>query len=170
MGGSIREFCFSFHLVSFDNSSCLIGCMHSPHSNRLVGKWGLTDVSDCVHSVSQLSTPSPSLSTPIDPTRTVITGGSAGGFTVLAALCAFPTTYAAGTSSYGVSDLRKLAEDTHKFESRYLEKLVGGTVEEVPEVYKERSPISNADKIDSPLLVRSLFFYCIVDLMMRPFL
>ena len=116
-----------------------------------MGKWGIVDVTDCVTAVNALTSPtSPS---PIDPSRVVITGGSAGGFTVLAALCASPNTFAAGTSSYGVSDLRKLTEDTHKFESRYLEKLVGGTVEEVPEVYKERSPVHKAEKIKAPLLV-----------------
>ena len=120
---------------------------------RLVGKWGIVDVSDCVQAVVHLATPSANLPISIDPARVVITGGSAGGFTVLAALCAYPSTFAAGTSSYGVSDLRKLAEDTHKFESRYLEKLVGGTPEEVPEIYKERSPVFNAGNIRSPLLV-----------------
>lgn len=85
----------------------------------------------------------------------MIRGGSAGGFTTLAALSIAPdvTTFAAGASYYGVSDLKKLAEDTHKFESRYLEKLVGGRPEEVPEVYKERSPVFHADRITSPLLV-----------------
>ena len=57
------------------------------------------------------------------------------------------------TSLYGISDLRKLGEDTHKFESRYLDGLIGGSYKEVPEVYEERSPISHADKIDTPLLV-----------------
>ena len=54
---------------------------------------------------------------------------------------------------YGISDLRRLAEDTHKFESKYLNGLIGGSYEEVPEVYKERSPITHVDKIDTPLLV-----------------
>jgi len=58
-------------------------------------------------------------------------------------------------SLYGVSDLKGLAADTHKFESKYLNGLIGGSYEEVPEVYKERSPISHVDKIDTPLLVSS---------------
>lgn len=57
------------------------------------------------------------------------------------------------TSLYGISDLRSLAEDTHKFESEYLNGLIGGSYEEVPEVFKERSPISHVDGIDTPLLV-----------------
>lgn len=73
----------------------------------------------------------------------------------LAALANGPdvSTFAAGTASYGISDLKPLAEHTHKFESRYLEKLIGGTFEEVPEIYKERSPLNHAHKIVSPLLV-----------------
>jgi dipeptidyl aminopeptidase/acylaminoacyl peptidase len=119
---------------------------------RLAGNWGVVDVEDCIHAAGTLSSAPYSL---IDPARVVIRGGSAGGFTTLAALtiASDVTTFAAGTSSFGVSDLRKLAEDTHKFESRYLEKLVGGTVEEVPEVFKDRSPVFHADKIVSPLLV-----------------
>jgi dipeptidyl aminopeptidase/acylaminoacyl peptidase len=128
-----------------------------PISDRLVGKWGIVDVGDCIHAARALSSAPYNL---VDRSRLVIRGGSAGGFTVLAALSMAPdvTTFAAGTSSYGVSDLRKLAEHTHKFESRYVEKLIGGTVEEVPDVYKERSPVFHADKITTPLLVRS----CIV--------
>jgi len=61
--------------------------------------------------------------------------------------------FAAGTSSYGISDLRKLGEGTHKFESRRLGKLMGGTVDEIPHIYQERSPVFYADKIVAPLLV-----------------
>lgn len=65
------------------------------------------------------------------------------------------TFYAAATSSYGISNLRLLAQFTHKFELRYMEKLMGGTIEEIPDVYdKERSPLFHADKIETPLLVR----------------
>jgi dipeptidyl aminopeptidase/acylaminoacyl peptidase len=72
---------------------------------------------------------------------------------VLASLVTQPDVFSAGTSSYGVSDLAKLAEDTHKFESRYLEKLVGGTYEQVPDLYRDRSPVHHADSIKTPLLV-----------------
>ncbi|KAA1473824.1 alpha/beta-hydrolase [Dentipellis sp. KUC8613] len=61
--------------------------------------------------------------------------------------------FAAGASLYGISDLRRLTEGTHKFESRYMEKLVGGTLEEVSQVYEERSPVSNAERIRAPLLI-----------------
>jgi hypothetical protein len=58
---------------------------------------------------------------------------------------------------YGISDLRRLGEDTHKFESKYLDGLIGGSFEEVPKVYEKRSPISHVDKIDTPLLVSWIY-------------
>ncbi|KAF8063411.1 Alpha/Beta hydrolase protein [Lyophyllum atratum] len=120
--------------------------------HRLVGNWGVVDVDDCIQAARIISSSPYDL---VDPKRIVIRGGSAGGYTVLAALANAPdvTTFAAGTSSYGISGLQPLGEHTHKFESRYLEKLIGGTLEEVPDVYKERSPLNNADKIVSPLLI-----------------
>lgn len=117
---------------------------------RLEGQWGIADVHDAVVAVKQLSSEPYSL---VDPQRTAITGGSAGGYTVLKALCSYPDAFAVGTSSFGISDLFKLAEFTHKFESQYLFKLVGGTPEQVPGVYKDRSPVFLADEIKSPLLV-----------------
>jgi dipeptidyl aminopeptidase/acylaminoacyl peptidase len=72
---------------------------------------------------------------------------------VLATLCAYPDVFNAGASLYGISDLIKLDEFTHKFESRYSEKLLGGTVQECENVYRERSPVNNASKIKAPLLV-----------------
>ncbi|KAF9035134.1 alpha/beta-hydrolase [Panaeolus papilionaceus] len=123
---------------------------------RLASNWGLVDVADCINSASLLSAAPYSL---IDPKRAVIRGGSAGGFTVLAALSIAELVgkdngfFAGATSLYGVSDLAKLSEFTHKFESRYLDKLVGGTFSEIPEVYKQRSPVFHADKIVTPLLI-----------------
>lgn len=117
---------------------------------RLAGKWGIVDVDDCVHAMQQLAAAPYSL---IDSQRSVIRGGSAGGYTTLVTVCSYPDTFAAATSLFGIADLRGLAEDTHKFESHYMEKLMGGTIEEIPEVYKDRSPMFHADKIKSPLLV-----------------
>lgn len=114
----------------------------------LTGNWGVVDVEDCATTVKQLGERGL-----IDPSRVAIRGGSAGGFTVLATLVQKPDVFTAGTSLYGVSDLAKLAEDTHKFESQYLFKLVGGTLEEVPEVYQARSPVHHAENITAPLLV-----------------
>ncbi|PPQ68180.1 hypothetical protein CVT24_005066 [Panaeolus cyanescens] len=124
--------------------------------SRLASSWGLVDVADCINSASILSSAPHFL---IDPKRAVIRGGSAGGFTVLASLSIAELVgksngfFAAATSLYGVSDLEKLSEFTHKFESRYLDKLVGGTIAEVPEIYKQRSPVFHADKIVTPLLI-----------------
>jgi hypothetical protein len=120
---------------------------------RLVNNWGIVDVRDCVGAPQALAKEPYNL---VDGKRLFIRGGSAGGFTVLAALTIAPdvTVFAGGTSLYGVSDLGKLAEFTHKFESRYLDHLLGGTREEVPAVYHDRSPINSAEKIVTPLLVR----------------
>ena len=86
-----------------------------------------------------------------DPDRLCIRGGSAGGFTTLAALT-FHDVFAAGASHYGVADLGVLAADTHKFESRYLDGLVGPWPE-ARATYEERSPIFHTDRIDRPLAV-----------------
>ncbi|KAH9948959.1 Alpha/Beta hydrolase protein [Amylocystis lapponica] len=120
------------------------------YMERLTGNWGIVDVQDCARAVRQLAQPPFSL---LDAQRCAIRGESAGGYTTLAALCFEPTTFGAGTSLFGVSDLRALAEDTHKFESHYVRKLVGGSYKELPEVWRERSPLYNAEKIKAPLLV-----------------
>lgn len=107
---------------------------------------------DCVFAAQALSRPPYSM---IDPDRIVIRGSSAGGFTVLRALCdsRFSTAFAAGASLYGISNLLKLVGHTHKYESGYAEGLMGGTPHDIPEVYLERSPISQATRIVQPLLV-----------------
>ena len=124
---------------------------------RLSGNWGIVDVQDSIIAPQILSSPPYDL---IDNKRLFIRGGSAGGYTVLAALsiASDVKVFAAATSLYGVSDLRKLYEFTHKFESKYLAKLVGGNPDEVPDVYKARSPIYHVDNIVSPLLVSDKVF------------
>jgi dipeptidyl aminopeptidase/acylaminoacyl peptidase len=69
------------------------------------------------------------------------------------ALCVYPDAFAVGASLYGISDLQKLDQYTHKFESKYCDKLLGGSYESIPDVWKARSPLYNAEKIKSPLLV-----------------
>jgi dipeptidyl aminopeptidase/acylaminoacyl peptidase len=88
----------------------------------------------------------------VDRDRLCIRGGSAGGFTTLAALARPDTAFAAGADHYGVADLTALAADTHKFESRYLDRLVGPYPEE-RELYLERSPIQHVERFDRPLIV-----------------
>ncbi|KAF7324070.1 Alpha/beta-hydrolase [Mycena kentingensis (nom. inval.)] len=129
------------------------------YANQLNGQWGVADVRDCVQTVRMLA--SPEYGSVIDGRRTVIRGGSAGGYTTLVALSqpqpennSNPEpVFAAGTSSYGISDLRKLTEGTHKFQSYYAQALVGGSVEELPDVYRARSPVFHAANIKVPLLI-----------------
>ena len=113
---------------------------------QLDGQWGVVDVDDCVAAAEYLAGQGLA-----DPERLLIAGGSAGGFTTLAAL-AFRDCFAAGASHYGVADLTALAQDTHKFESRYLDGLVG-PFPELEERYRERSPIHHLDGFDRPLIV-----------------
>ena len=86
---------------------------------RLKGKWGIVDVDDCVNGARYLVD-----SGEVDGERLMITGGSAGGYTTLCALT-FRDVFSAGASHYGVSDVEALAKETHKFESRYLDGLMG---------------------------------------------
>ncbi len=116
------------------------------YRDLLQGQWGVADVEDCVAVCEFLVARGD-----VDPARLLIRGGSAGGFTTLAAL-AFHTVFAAGASHYGVADLGVLAEETHKFESRYLDGLVGPWPE-ARATYDERSPIHHIDRLDRPLAV-----------------
>lgn len=103
---------------------------------RLAGQWGVVDLADAVAAVDHLVA-----TEGVDPARVVIRGGSAGGFTVLRAL-AFTDRFAAGLNYFGVSDLETLARDTHKFESRYLDRLVA-PLPQGQAVYRERSPVGH---------------------------
>ena len=111
------------------------------YRERLEGRWGETDVDDCVACVHHLVAQGR-----VDPARVAIKGGSAGGYTTLAAL-AFTNVFQAGASHYGVGDLNALAADTHKFESRYLDTLLGS-----PEALDARSPINHVDKLNCPVI------------------
>lgn len=117
-----------------------------PYRRALDGGWGEIDVADCAAAARYLVDRGEA-----DPERLIIRGSSAGGLTVLAAL-ALHDTFAAGASRYGVADLTALAADTHKFESRYLDTLVG-PYPEARRRYEERSPINHVDSITAPLIV-----------------
>lgn len=108
-------------------------------------QWGVADIEDCLAGVQAVLDRSLA-----DPARCVIRGSSAGGLTVLGAL-AQSDLFAAGTSLYGVTDLRALAEETHKFEARYLDGLIGPYPEDEA-VYLKRSPITQAEGITVPVL------------------
>ena len=116
------------------------------YRRRLNGTWGITDVDDCLNAARFLAARGDA-----DPERLAIDGGSAGGYTTLAALT-FHDVFKAGASYYGVSDLEALAKETHKFESRYLDSLVGPYPER-KDLYEERSPINHTHLLSCPLLL-----------------
>jgi dipeptidyl aminopeptidase/acylaminoacyl peptidase len=116
------------------------------YRDRLKGRWGLVDVSDCVNAAAHLVATGQA-----DRDRLMIRGGSAGGYTTLAALT-FHDVFKAGASHYGVSDVEVLAQDTHKFESRYLDSLIG-PYPEARETYRARSPIHFADRLSAALIL-----------------
>ncbi|MEV6280656.1 S9 family peptidase [Nocardia sp. NPDC051832] len=109
--------------------------------------WGVVDVADCIAAARWLAD-----NGRVDPRRLAIRGGSAGGYTTLAALARDDTPFAAGADHYGVADLEALAAETHKFESRYLDGLVGA-YPALRDRYRERSPIHQVEKFRSPLIV-----------------
>jgi dipeptidyl aminopeptidase/acylaminoacyl peptidase len=116
------------------------------YRERLRGQWGVVDVEDCVAAVHALADNGEA-----DGARLAIRGGSAGGWTTLAALTRTDA-FAAGTSYFGVAELLKFAEDTHDFESRYLDGLVG-PLPEAHDVYVERAPMSHVDELSCPVLL-----------------
>ena len=116
------------------------------YRNKLNGQWGVADVQDCVAVAQYLADRGD-----VDKQRLIIRGGSAGGFTVLSAL-ALHNTFTAGASLYGVADLEALATDTHKFESRYLDSLIGRWPED-KDVYAARSPINHLEGFSAPMIV-----------------
>jgi len=127
------------------------------YRQRLRKNWGIVDVDDCVNAAKYLAQTGKA-----DGNRLAITGGSAGGYTTLAALT-FRDTFQAGASHYGVSDLEALAQETHKFESRYLDQLVGQYPDE-KEIYHARSPIYHTEKLSCPVI----FFQGLEDKVVPP--
>lgn len=116
------------------------------YQEKLKGNWGIYDLDDCIYGVKHLINEGL-----VDPDRIAIHGGSAGGYTTLAAL-AFSDVFTAGASYYGVSDLKLLADHTHKFESQYLFELIGSYNVTEP-VWHDRSPLFYIDQITAPLLL-----------------
>lgn len=117
------------------------------YREELLGNWGVVDVADCLAAARWLAARGR-----VDAGRMAIRGGSAGGFTTLAALARDDTPFAAGADHFGVADLAALAADTHKFESRYLDRLVGPYPQD-RDVYVERSPIHHVERFSKPLIV-----------------
>lgn len=116
------------------------------YRERLREQWGIVDVEDCVAAALSLADQGRA-----DPHRLAISGGSAGGWTVLSAVTSTDT-FACGTSYYGVAELLQFAQDTHDFESRYLDGLIG-PLPETRDRYVERAPLSHVDDVRCPVLL-----------------
>lgn len=116
------------------------------YRQRLNGNWGVVDVADCVHAARHLAAQGLA-----DPQRLIIRGSSAGGFTTLLAL-ATRSDFRAGASYYGISELEALTRDTHKFESRYLDTLVG-PFPQCADIYADRSAINHIDSLSAPMII-----------------
>jgi dipeptidyl aminopeptidase/acylaminoacyl peptidase len=128
------------------------------YRERLDQQWGLRDVADMAAAAQSLID-----ARLADPARLLISGSSAGGYTVLMALVS-SNLFAAGASYYGISDLARLYESTHKFEAGYIERLLGLTAENKEAVLKDRSPLFRADQISSPVI----FFQGLQDKVVPP--
>jgi len=115
------------------------------YRESLYGRWGVLDVDDCCAGAKFLAQTGR-----VDPKRLAITGGSAGGYTTLCCL-AFRDVFSAGSSHFGVSDCEALATDTHKFESRYLDKLIGPWPER-RDLYRARSPLRHTERFSCPVI------------------
>jgi dipeptidyl aminopeptidase/acylaminoacyl peptidase len=116
------------------------------YRERLKGQWGIVDVADCVNGARYLVS-----QRLVDANKLAITGGSAGGYVTLCAIT-FYDLFKAGASYYGISDLDVFAGDTHKFESRYLDSLIGPYPEQ-RDLYISRSPIHHIQQISCPLIL-----------------
>ena len=127
------------------------------YRERLYGRWGVVDVDDCCAGAAHLAAQDQ-----VDGSRLAIRGGSAGGYTTLACL-AFRKVFAAGASHYGVSDLELLARDTHKFESHYLDILVGPYPGR-RDLYLARSPLHHLEELNRPVI----FFQGLDDKVVPP--
>lgn len=127
------------------------------YRERLKGNWGIVDVEDCANAVRYLIAQGE-----VDGSRVAIAGGSAGGYTTLASLV-FTDIYTAGASYFGLSELEIFAQETHKFESRYLDGLVG-PYPEAKAVFYERSPINYTDQLACPVI----FFQGLDDKIVPP--
>ena len=127
------------------------------YRERLKGQWGLVDIHDCLNGARYLVETGK-----VDGNRLAIRGGSAGGYTTLGAL-AFHDLFHAGASYYGVSDVEALVKETHKFESRYLDSLIGPYPEQ-QEQYRQRSPIYHTGQLSCPVI----FFQGLEDKIVPP--
>jgi dipeptidyl aminopeptidase/acylaminoacyl peptidase len=117
------------------------------YRRMLNGRWGEIDWADCIDAAHHLAHEGET-----DPDRTWVEGGSAGGYVVFCSLVFDPLALAAGVSYFGVADAEALALDTHKFESRYLDSMIGPYPERA-DLYRERSPVHFIDRLERPMLL-----------------
>ncbi len=127
------------------------------YRRRLNGQWGVVDLNDCENGARYLADKGF-----VDNERIAIRGGSAGGYTVLSALT-FGEVFKTGASYYGVSDLEVLAKETHKFESRYLDRIIGPYPDAI-QLYRDRSPFYHLEKVERPII----FFQGLEDEIVPP--
>ncbi|VVB87910.1 Acylamino-acid-releasing enzyme [uncultured archaeon] len=127
------------------------------YRQRLNGNWGVVDVEDCVNGAIHMVELGE-----VDGDRLIIRGSSAGGYTTLCALT-FRNVFRAGADYYGVSDLESMRKETHKFESRYLDRLIG-PYPECQDLYQERSPLNFVDRLSCPVI----FFQGLEDKIVPP--
>jgi dipeptidyl aminopeptidase/acylaminoacyl peptidase len=127
------------------------------YRQRLERQWGVVDVEDCIAAARYLTATGW-----VDPARIAIRGESAGGYTALAALAASDV-FKAGASHFGITDPMLMALETHKFESRYLDKLIG-PLPEADALYRQRSPLAQVDRITAPVI----FFQGLDDKIVPP--
>ena len=127
------------------------------YRDALKGGWGVVDVADCVNAAKYLAAAGA-----VDGERFIIRGGSAGGYTALAALV-FHDVFKAAASYYGIGELQALANDTHKFEARYLDSLIG-PYPQMKSLYCERSPINHIRSLSCPVI----FFQGLEDRVVPP--
>lgn len=118
------------------------------YRDLLLGQWGVADAEDIANGVRYLVGEGL-----VDPSRIAITGGSAGGYAVQRALTLYPELFHSGASYFGIGNLETLARLTHKFESRYLDLLIGRPYTEGDPVYRDRSPINHLDRLQAPMIL-----------------
>ena len=113
------------------------------YRDKLLGQWGIIEISDIEDAIKYL------LAKHIISNKVAITGGSAGGYTVQRSLTAKPDLFQVGASHFGIGNLETLVQLTHKFESKYINRIVGDD----PQQLKDRSPINNLDNLKSPMII-----------------
>jgi dipeptidyl aminopeptidase/acylaminoacyl peptidase len=116
------------------------------YRERLNGRWGVVDLNDVVNGAQHMAAIGRA-----DPSRLIIHGGSAGGYTTLCAVT-FRDAFRAGGSYYGIGDLEVFVRETHKFESRYMDRLVGPYPARA-DLYRDRSPIRFVDRVSCPVIL-----------------